>query len=88
MPDLREIWSYINPFMLYGRHLGFRGDFAKRFTERDAKAVELHESMEEVKAEAAQFMKVRAVWQFFEAEREGNSIRLFEAGRKRAIAYL
>jgi 5-methyltetrahydrofolate--homocysteine methyltransferase len=80
VPDLREIWSYINPFMLYGRHLGFRGDFAKRFAERDAKAVELHESMEEVKAEAAQFMKVRAVWQFFEAEREGNSLRLFAAG--------
>ena len=80
VPDLREIWSYINPFMLYGRHLGFRGDFAKRFAERDAKAVELHESMEEVKAEAAQFMKVRAVWQFFEAERDANSIKLFAAG--------
>jgi 5-methyltetrahydrofolate--homocysteine methyltransferase len=77
VPDLREIWSYINPFMLYGRHLGFRGDFVKRFAERDAKAIELYESMEEVKTEAAQFMKVRAVWQFFEAESEGNSIRLF-----------
>jgi 5-methyltetrahydrofolate--homocysteine methyltransferase len=85
VPDLREIWSYINPFMLYGRHLGFRGDFAKRFAERDAKAVELHESMEEVKSEAAQFMKVRAVWQFFEAEREGNSIRLFAAGATEAL---
>jgi 5-methyltetrahydrofolate--homocysteine methyltransferase len=77
VPDLREIWSYINPFMLYGRHLGFRGDFVKRFAERDQKAVELYESMEEVKAEAAQFMKVRAVWQFFEAESDGNSIRLY-----------
>jgi len=27
VPDLREVWSYINPFMLYGRHMGFRGDF-------------------------------------------------------------
>jgi len=26
VPDLREVWSYINPFMLFGRHLGFRGD--------------------------------------------------------------
>jgi len=77
VPDLREIWSYINPFMLYGRHLGFRGDFVKRFAERDTKAVELYEGMEEIKNEAAQFMKVRAVWQFFEAEAEGNAIRLF-----------
>jgi 5-methyltetrahydrofolate--homocysteine methyltransferase len=85
VPDLKEIWSYVNPYMLYGRHLGFRGDFVKRFAERDAKAVELYESMEEVKAEAAQFMKVRAVWQFFEAEAEGNSIRLFEPGESEVL---
>jgi 5-methyltetrahydrofolate--homocysteine methyltransferase len=80
VPDLREIWSYINPFMLYGRHLGFRGDFEKRFAERDPKAVELFESMEEVRKEAAEFMRVRAVWQFFEAESEGNALHLFAPG--------
>src|SRR5262249_35490862 len=67
VPDLREVWSYINPYMLYGRHLGFRGDFEKQFAARDAKAIELFENMEEVKNEAARFMKIRAVWQFFEA---------------------
>jgi 5-methyltetrahydrofolate--homocysteine methyltransferase len=80
VPDLREVWSYVNPFMLYGRHMGFRGDFEKRFEERDPKAVELFESMEEVKKEAAEFMKVRAVWQFFEAEAEGESLHLFAPG--------
>ncbi len=80
VPDLRDVWSYINPFMLYGRHMGFRGDFEKRFEERDPKAVELFESMEEVKNEAAGFMKVRAVWQFFEAEAKGESIQLFAPG--------
>jgi 5-methyltetrahydrofolate--homocysteine methyltransferase len=85
VPDLRELWSYINPFMLYGRHLGFRGDFEKRFAERDPKAVELYESMEEVKNEAADFMKVRAVWQFFEAESEGNALRVFAPGGKEAL---
>jgi len=82
VPDLREIWSYINPFMLYGRHLGFRGDFEKRFAERETKAVELFESMEEVKREAAEFMKVRAVWQFFAAEARGDDIALFAPGAK------
>src|SRR5690349_16135019 len=62
VPDLRELWSYINPFMLYGRHMGYRGDFEKRLAERDPKATELFESMEEVKKEAAEFMKIRAVW--------------------------
>ena len=36
--------------------------------------------MEEVKQEAARFMKVKAVWQFFEAERDGNAIHLFAPG--------
>ena len=85
VPDLREVWSYINPFMLYGRHMGFRGDFEKRFAERDPKAVELFESMEEVKREAAKFMKVRAVWQFFEAEAEGEALNLFAPGAKEAL---
>ena len=34
------------------------------------------------------FMKVKAVWQFFEAERDGNSIHLFDAGRDAAAAHL
>src|SRR5881296_3239382 len=82
VPDLREVWSYINPFMLYGRHMGFRGDFEKRLAERDPKAIELFESMEEVKKEAAEFMRIRAVWQFFEAEAEGESLHLFVPGAK------
>jgi 5-methyltetrahydrofolate--homocysteine methyltransferase len=85
VPDLREVWSYINPFMLYGRHMGFRGDFEKRFEERDAKAVELFEGMEEVKKEAAKFMKVRAVWQFFEAEGAGESLHLFTPGAREPL---
>ncbi len=80
VPDLNEVWSYINPYMLFGRHLGFRGNFEKALAERDPRALELHESMEEVKREAASFMKIGAVWQFFEAERRGNSIALFAPG--------
>jgi 5-methyltetrahydrofolate--homocysteine methyltransferase len=33
-----------------------------------------------VKQEATRFMKVKAVWQFFEAERAENSIHLFQPG--------
>src|SRR5882762_6553862 len=85
VPDLREVWSYINPFMLFGRHLGFRGDFEKQLAARDAKAVELFESMEEVKAEAAKWMKVKAVWQFFEAEAQGEALRVFAPGEKQPL---
>ena len=80
VPNLDEVWSYINPYMLYGKHMGFKGNFEKLMAERDSKALSLYHDMEEVKNVARQFMKVRAVWQFFEAERDGNAIHLFEPG--------
>jgi 5-methyltetrahydrofolate--homocysteine methyltransferase len=80
VPNLQEVWSYINPFMLYGRHLGYKGNFEKDLHERDARALELFHQVEEVKRRVAQFMKVRAVWRFFEAERAANSVHLFEPG--------
>jgi len=80
VPDLADVWSYINPLMLYCRHLGFRGNFEKALAERNPQAIELFNDVEEVKAEAVKFMKVRAVWQFLEVEREGNSIAIFAPG--------
>jgi 5-methyltetrahydrofolate--homocysteine methyltransferase len=85
IPHLAEIWSYINPFMLYGRHLGFKGNFEKLLAERDPKALELFHNVEEVKREAAAFMKARAVWQFFEVERKGNTLHLFTPGSAKPI---
>jgi 5-methyltetrahydrofolate--homocysteine methyltransferase len=80
VPDLAEIWSYVNPFMLFGRHLGYKGNFEKALHEREPKALELFHNVEEVKHGVMGWMKVRAVWRFFETERDGNAIRLFEAG--------
>ncbi len=75
--QLHELWRYINPAMLFTHHLGFRGNFEKALAARDAKALELHFMMEELKSEAEKFMKVRAVWRFIEVESKGNSIQLF-----------
>lgn len=77
-PHLAEVWSYINPFMLYGRHLGFKGNFEKLLADRDSKALELYHQVEEVKRRSG--IKIHAVWQFFEAERDRNSIHLFPSG--------
>jgi len=76
--NLDGVWSYINPQMLYGKHLGFRGRFVDALAAGDVKARELEEKIERVKDECrAGAMKVRAVWQFFEAEPDGNSINLY-----------
>lgn len=80
VPQLAEVWSYINPYMLFGRHLGYKGNFEKALHEREQKALDLFYQVEDVKKYASTFMQVRAVWQFFEAERDGNSIHLFEPG--------
>src|SRR5580704_4905638 len=66
VPNLQELWTYMNPFMIYGRHLGFKGNFEKLLQARDPKALELYQDFEVVKEKAAKFLKPRAVWQFFE----------------------
>jgi 5-methyltetrahydrofolate--homocysteine methyltransferase len=85
VPHLAEVWSYVNPFMLYGRHLGYKGNFEKALADHEDKALELFYNMEQVKREAARFMQVKAVWQFFEAERDGNAIQLFAPGGGTAV---
>ena len=81
VPNLTDVWGYINPYMLYGRHLGYKGNLEQALADREPKALELFQQVEALKQEAAGFMKVWAVWQFFEAERDGNSIRLFAPGQ-------
>jgi len=77
VPQLPELWSYINPFMLYGRHLGYKGNFEKNLAQQEPKALELFHLVEGLKEQALGYMKAKAVWRFFEAERDGNSIHLF-----------
>lgn len=80
IPHLRELWQYINPVMLYSRHLGFKGNFKRALADRDEKALALHAAVEETKAEAERYMKARAIWRFLDAQSHGNSIQLFAPG--------
>ncbi len=77
VPQLRDLWRYLNPAMLYSHHLGFRGNFRKAIASRDEKALSLKAAVEELMAEAESFMVVRSVWRFLEAEAHGNAIRLY-----------
>jgi 5-methyltetrahydrofolate--homocysteine methyltransferase len=86
--DLDLLWSYVNPQMLFGKHLGFRGRFVDALAAGDVKAQELLEKIDAVKVECrAGAMQAHAVWQFFEAESEGNRIHIFGGeDRSRPIA--
>jgi len=82
--DLREVWSYINPQMLYGKHLGLRGSFARLLEEGDVKAEKLDAVVESLKDEVEAWMRVRAAWRFYEAEPDGDAITLYEPGSEKA----
>ena len=79
--NLREVWSYLNPQMLYGKHLGLRGSFTRLLEEGDAKAAKLQSLVASLQDEASAWMRVRAVWRFFEAEPDGENLVLYESGK-------
>jgi 5-methyltetrahydrofolate--homocysteine methyltransferase len=81
--DLRDVWSYINPQMLYGKHLGLRGSFARLLEEGDVKAEKLQGVIESLKDGVESWMRVRAVWRFYEAVPDGEAITLYEPGSEK-----
>lgn len=76
--DLDEIFGYINPVMLYTRHLGFKGRFADALAAGDAKAVELRRVVADVEEEMLRRddIRARAVYKFFRAARDGQTLQL------------
>ncbi len=78
--DLRPVWDLINPQMLFGKHLGLRGSFTKKIAAGDEKAISLQRHVETLQSESREWMRVGAVWRFFDAAADGNSLSLFEPG--------
>ncbi|MGH7906714.1 MAG: homocysteine S-methyltransferase family protein, partial [Candidatus Binataceae bacterium] len=71
--DLEEIFAYVNPVMLYTRHLGFR-NFENALAANDHKARELHAAVERVKDVmlAREDIKAKAIYRFFPAQSDGD----------------
>ena len=91
---LSQIWKYINPLMLYTRHLGIKGKVAKNFEllakdqslarrlrQEEPSAYQIWERVEEVKAEYAgsEIMRPKAVYRFFKAASKGNSVLIYDS---------
>ncbi|MFN0062120.1 MAG: methionine synthase [Myxococcaceae bacterium] len=94
---LDSIWRFINPVMLYGRHLGVKGSAARVLdtpeearlpnSEEGRKALELKATMDELKAFLRDGrLRPKAVFQFFRAGREGERVLLFDAKTGSACA--
>jgi 5-methyltetrahydrofolate--homocysteine methyltransferase len=85
---LDTLWRFINPVMLYGRHLGLRtssralgtpAEAGLAKTEEGRKALALKETVETIKDSLRDGrMVARAVFQFFKAGSDGNRLFLFD----------
>jgi 5-methyltetrahydrofolate--homocysteine methyltransferase len=77
---LEHLWPYLNPQMLYGKHLGLRGNVQKLLAACDAKALKLKEQVETLFQEAVanQYLRAHAVYRYFPAQAEGDSILIYD----------
>ncbi len=85
---LPEVWRFLNPQMVYGKHLGLKGSVERLFAEKDAKAQELKAFVEGLQAnlQSEGWMKVRGVFQFFPVRADGDTIRIYSQDRSKQIA--
>jgi 5-methyltetrahydrofolate--homocysteine methyltransferase len=77
--DLDAIFPYINPVMLYTRHLGFKGRFTEALAAGEPKARELRAAVEAVEEEMLRRsdIRARAVYKFFRAQGDGDTLLVY-----------
>jgi 5-methyltetrahydrofolate--homocysteine methyltransferase len=77
---LEEIFPFVNPQMLYVKHLGLRGSIERLRERGDVKTAKLEEAVEALKDEVLRLglMTPRAVFRFYAAQADGDSVVLAE----------
>lgn len=94
--DLREIWALLNQAMLYGHHLGLRGDFIGHIDEmkaadlaaRSERALALRQQIECLKQTLAlRDLRPHAVHRFVRAERRGDDLLLRADGAEWSLPF-
>jgi 5-methyltetrahydrofolate--homocysteine methyltransferase len=77
--DLDQVWKYLNPQMVYGKHLGLKGAVRQLEEQGDPKLAKLKAVIAELQDEArAGALAARAVWRFFPAAAAGDRITLLD----------
>ncbi len=74
--DLDTIYAYINPQMLYSRHMGLKGNFVQKKEQGDTKTLDLERMMLALVEECRdqKLLRPRAIWRFFPASAAGDSV--------------
>ena len=83
---LGEIFPYINPAMLYTRHLGFK-NFAQALAASDPKAIELRDRVAAIEDEMLRRADIRAsaVYKFFPAQSDGETVSIHSSDGKSVL---
>ncbi len=77
--DLDQVWGYLNPQMVYGKHLGLKGSVKKLAAEGDEKLGKLQAVIGELQELGRRgAMRARAVWRFFPAVAAGERLTLVD----------
>ena len=79
--DLDEIFGYINPQMLYVRHLGYRGRFWEALRNDEPKAVELRRQVQRVEdiMLSRSDITAQAVFKFFPCRSDGQWLIVYDS---------
>ena len=79
--SVSEIFGYINPIMLYGKHLGLRGGLEQNLAEKNPKAIELHKNVMALQDEIIEkkLITAKAVYRFFAADAEGDRLNVYDS---------
>jgi 5-methyltetrahydrofolate--homocysteine methyltransferase len=79
--DVGEIFNYVNPIMLYGKHLGLRGNLEQHLKDKNPKAVELHRRVTALQDEILEkkMISAKAVYKFFAADGDGDRMNVYES---------
>ncbi|MDB5085331.1 MAG: methionine synthase [Bacilli bacterium] len=77
---LSYLYPYVNPLMLFGRHLGLRGNVEEMLAEGNEKALELKAVVDELLAQAITDKTIVAngLYQFFPAQSSGNDVLIYD----------
>ncbi|MET3504477.1 methionine synthase [Halalkalibacter oceani] len=77
---LSHLEPYINMQMLLGRHLGLQGKVSRLLAEKDERAVQLKEKVDQFlqRAKAEQIISAHGMYRFFPAQADGNDVLIYD----------
>ncbi len=85
--NMEDIFEYINPQMLYVRHLGYKGRFAEDLAAGERPALELRDSVRRVEdlVLARNDIAANAVFKFFPCGSDGQSLLIYTPDGSRVL---